>query len=63
METFVVLTTGTMKSVTFWVVMPSSSWNSTDISEERIASIFRVEELAKQEAEASRDAFFKAKEN
>jgi hypothetical protein len=45
---FEVLTAVIMNSTIIWYVMPCSPL-STDVSEEHIAFIFRVEELAKQE--------------
>jgi hypothetical protein len=45
---FEVLTEVTMKSSTVWDITPCSQRISTDESEECIASIFRVEEPAKQ---------------
>jgi hypothetical protein len=41
---FEVLTVVVMKSTIFWDIMPCSPLKSTDVSEEHIASIFRVEE-------------------
>jgi hypothetical protein len=38
----------TMKSYVFWNRTPCSPVMSTDLSEEHISSIFRVEETAKQ---------------
>jgi hypothetical protein len=34
-----------MKGTIFWAITPSSPLKSTDVSEEHIASIFRVEAL------------------
>jgi hypothetical protein len=38
-----------MNSSVFWDITPWVRWKSTDVPEEHIASIFRVEEQAKQE--------------
>jgi hypothetical protein len=38
-----------MKSSVFWVIAPCSPSKSTNVSEEHVASIFRVEEYAKQD--------------
>jgi hypothetical protein len=46
---FEVLTAVVMKSTIFWDTTPYSSWKLADVSEEYIASIFKVEEWAKQE--------------
>jgi hypothetical protein len=35
-----------MKSTIFWDMMPCSSLSFNDVSEEHIASIFRVEEIS-----------------
>jgi hypothetical protein len=41
-----------MKSTIFWDITPRSPLKVTDVSEEDIASIFRVEEEAEQETRA-----------
>jgi hypothetical protein len=41
---FEVLTAVVMRSSVFWDITPRSRWKSTDVSEEHVAFIFRVEE-------------------
>jgi hypothetical protein len=45
---FDVLTAVVMKTSVFWDIMPCSPLSQPDISEEQVASIFRVEEQSKQ---------------
>jgi hypothetical protein len=42
---FEVFTAVVMKSIIFWDMTPCSPLSLTDVSEEHIASIFRVEEI------------------
>jgi hypothetical protein len=48
-----------MKSSIFWDVTPCSLLSSTDVSEEHIASIFRVEEIIQQEPDDGGDMFLR----
>jgi hypothetical protein len=43
-----------LKSIIFWDMTPCSPLISTDVSEEHIASIFRVEEIGSANQRASR---------
>jgi hypothetical protein len=43
-----------LKSIIFWDMTPCSPLSSTDVSEEHIASIFRVEEIGSTNQRASR---------
>jgi hypothetical protein len=47
MQTFILLN-NVLKSVIFWVITPVVQWNSTDVSREHIASIYRAENQAEQ---------------
>jgi hypothetical protein len=49
-----------MNSTVFWNITLCSPLKSTDVSEEHIASIFRVEEKAEQETRARLATFFRA---
>jgi hypothetical protein len=44
-----VLTAVVTKSIIFWDITPRSPLSVTDVSEEHIASIFRVEKYAEEE--------------
>jgi hypothetical protein len=46
---FEVLTVVVMKSPILWDITPCSTFESTDVSEEHVTSIFGVEEEDKQE--------------
>jgi hypothetical protein len=47
---FEVLTAGVMRSYVFWDITPCSPLEVSNVSEENVASIFRVEECVKQES-------------